>query len=117
MFTVTNLSFAQIDSIQNNTCELTILNTIKSDLVVSFDNSLKVIKSPYYFSWNDYAIVGATIALTRASFTVDNEIRESILSTKSNLMDNAIFGEAFGNAKYGTASKCFTLYFRFNIRP
>ena len=104
LFNVTNLSFAQIDSIQNNTCELTILNTIKSDLVISFDNSLKVIKSPYYFNWNDYAIVGATIALTGASFTVDNEIRESILSTKSNLMDNVTYvGEAFGNAKYGTA--------------
>lgn len=100
-----NYTLAQNYITNNDSCDSSpLFSTIKSDIMLSFNNSLEVVKSPYYFDWNDYAIVGASIALTGASLTIDNEVRKSIQSTKSNFMDDfTSVGEAFGNAKYGTA--------------
>jgi membrane-associated phospholipid phosphatase len=107
-----SIIFAQNDTNDNNTCDsVKFINAIRSDLEFSYENSLNVFKSPYYFDSNDFLITGVIVALTVTSFTIDNSIRKSVIKNKNNLMNKVTsVGENFGNAKYGSALSAL-LYF------
>lgn len=83
--------------------DYSIQNSITDDAFNSLNNSLDVIQSPFYFDGNDFIMTAAIIAITGASFSLDNDVRHDIAKTKSKGLDGLTYiGEKFGRPVYPT---------------
>lgn len=104
VFLTFSVSFSQFKSTpQNQFEEYRIQNSIPDDAFNSLNNSLDVILSPFYFDGNDFIMTTAIIAITSASFSLDEDIRHDITKTKSKGLDGITYiGEKFGRPVYPT---------------
>jgi membrane-associated phospholipid phosphatase len=76
---------------------------LQSDFSSALGVGWDLLKSPLSYDKNDFILSGLIIGATALSFSIDNPVRNSIRSTRSNSMDRFTnIGEKFGNPKYGS---------------
>ncbi|MCW8848503.1 MAG: phosphatase PAP2 family protein [Melioribacteraceae bacterium] len=99
-----SLYFSQINHPLENGFETgTRFSILKEDAMFSLNTSLKLLESPYYFDNTDLTMAGIIITMTGASFSLDNQLRSDVLSTKSRKLDKITYwGEKFGRPVYAT---------------
>ena len=77
-------------------------NVFYEDALISLNTSLDVLKSPYYFDKDDMIMTGVILAMTSASFSLDNRVRNQISRNHNVTMDNlTVVGKQFGHPVYG----------------
>lgn len=98
------LYFSQINQpLENGFQTRTRFSILKEDAMFSLNSSLKLLESPYYFDQTDFTMAGIIVAMTGASFSLDNQFRNNILSTKSRNLDKITYwGEKFGRPVYAS---------------
>ena len=90
-------------SIEGGLEDETRFSILKEDAIVSLNTSLELLKSPYYFDQTDLTMAGIIITMTGASFSLDNKLRNDVLSTQNKNLDKITYwGEKFGRPVYAT---------------
>jgi PAP2 superfamily len=101
---VQTFCFSQIEYKEYNLeQDKSFINNIKSDAVLSYNTSLKLLQSPFFFDKNDIIITGAVLAIAGVSFSLDNKVRKEVLNTHNPTMDKITnIGEGLGRPIYGS---------------
>ena len=102
-FLFTSTICAQLSQpIPQGSNNLYLFEQIQHDASRSLGNIFNTLKSPLYFDNNDWNLFGTISAMTLASLSVDQRVRNGITSTKSKSLDNiTYYGEKFGRPIYG----------------
>ena len=80
-----------------------VFGNLQSDFSSALGVGWDFLKSPLSYDKNDFILSGIIIGATALSFSIDKPFRNTILTTKSNSMDNFTnIGERFGNPKYAS---------------
>jgi membrane-associated phospholipid phosphatase len=78
-------------------------NNIKTDAILSFNTSLELLQSPFFFDKNDMLLTGVVLAIAGASFSFDNKIRNEAINSHNPTLDKITnIGENFGRPIYGS---------------
>ena len=79
------------------------INILENDALLTLNTSLDLLKSPYYFDQADLTMAGIIITMTSASFSLDNKLRNDVLSTRNRNLDKITYwGEKFGRPVYAS---------------
>ena len=103
ILTPTVFSQDKTDLVNNYYNNTSVYEVVKSDAVTFYNVGYNLFKSPFQFDSYDLLITGSILAVTAASFPIDQPIRSGVATNHNKSLDKlSFYTEKFGNPKYGT---------------